>query len=447
MKMDPTERLAAFIAETTSDRVPGEVLEKSKWPILDALAVTLAGYNHEVGRTIVSFVRDLGGIPVATVLADGFQTAAPMAAYANGTMSHALDYDDLNVSIGGHPTAPVLPAVLAVGEMVRATGKELLLAYVLGVEAETKVGRAIIKVHYNLGWHPTATLGTLGAAAACSRLLGLDAEKTLMALGIAGSCASGLKQNFGTMTKPLHVGQTAKNGVLAAMLAQRGWIADRQILEGRFGFCNLFCGRDQYDLNDMTEYLGSPWEILNPGINLKKYPCCGSIHSSLDAILELLGETPLHADQVKKVECRVHPSKVHVLVHPRPGTGLEGKFSLEYCLAASILHGKVSLAQFEDEIVRDPRVQTLLPRIETFKDEDMSDWTSRVRIETTDGQVLYREKGQSPGITSREELSAKFRDCAAPVLGSERTERALHIVERLEELPDVSELAQTLVRS
>lgn len=445
--MNPTEKLAAFVAETTAERIPGEVFERSKWPLLDGLAVTLAGYNHQVGRTIVSFVRELGGNPVATVLADGFRTSAPVAAYANGTLSHALDYDDLNVNIGGHPTVPVLSAILAVGEMVKATGQEFLLAYILGVEAETKLGRAIIKIHYNLGWHPTATLGTIGAAAACSKLLGLDAEKTLMALGIASSGASGLKQNFGTMTKPLHVGQAAKNGVLAAMLAQRGWIADRQILEGHFGFCNLFCGRDQYDLREMSECLGNPWEILDPGIKLKKYPCCGSVHSSLDAMFELLRETPLRADQVKKVECQVDPTKVHVLVHPRPSTGLEGKFSLEYCLAAAILDGKVSLAQFEDEKVRDPRVQDLLPRITASRDEKMEEWGSRVHLETSEGRVLSCERGQSPGITRWEELAEKFRECAAPVLGSEGAERALSMVKKMEEISDISELVQALVRS
>ncbi|MBW2307103.1 MAG: MmgE/PrpD family protein [Deltaproteobacteria bacterium] len=445
--MNPTEKLAAFVAETTADKVPREVFERSKWPVLDGLAVTLAGHNHEVGRAIVSFVRELGGNPVATVLADGFRTSAPMAAYANGTLSHALDYDDVNVNIGGHPTVPVLSAILAVGEMVKATGQEFLLAYILGVEAETKLGRAIIKVFYNLGWHPTSTLGTLGAAAACSKLLGLDAEKTLMALGIAGSAASGLKQNFGTMTKPLHLGQSAKNGVLAAMLAQRGWTADRRILEGHFGFCNLFCGRDQYDLREMTEYLGNPWEILDPGISLKKYPCCGSIHSSLDAMFELLKETPLRADQVKKVECQVDPTKDHTLVHPRPCTGLEGKFSLEYCLAASILDGKVGLAQFEDEKIRDPRVQDLLPRIVASKDEKVANWGSRVRIETTDGRVLFRENGPSSGITLWDDLAAKYRDCAVPVLGPHGAERALGMVQGLEEMSNISELVQMLVRS
>lgn len=443
--MNPTERLAAFIAETSFDSVPREVYEKSKWPIIDYLAVTIRGYL-DAGQNIVSFVKDLGGDPVSTILGAGYRTNAPLAAYANGTMSHVLDYDDLNENIGGHPTGPVLSALLAVGEMLEATGEELLLAYILGVETETKIGRAVIKTMYDLGWHPTSILGTLGAAAACSKLLGLDAERTLMALGIAGSTAGGLKQNFGTMTKSLHVGQAAKNGVLAAMLAKNGWISDRQILEGHFGFCNLFCGRGKYDLDDMAEYLGNPWEIINPGIKLKKYPCCGSIHSSLDAIFELLRKTPLKPNQVKKVECFVHPSKDHVLVHPRPNTGMEAKFSLEYCLAAALSEGKISLAQFEDEKVQEKRIRDLLPLISASKDSTIPEWGSRVRIETVNGQTILHESTQFPGITSWNDLKTKFHDCTVPVLGSERSEQVLNMVQQFEKISNISDLVQILVR-
>lgn len=443
--MNPTEKLAAFIADTNLDSVPREVYEKSKWPIIDYLAVTIRGYL-DTGQNIISFVKDLGGDPVSTILGAGFRTNAPFAAYANGTMSHVLDYDDLNENIGGHPTGPVLSAILAVGEMVESSGEELLLAYILGVETETKIGRATIKTLYSIGWHTTAILGTLGAAAACSKLFGLDAERTLMALGIAGSAASGLKQNFGTMTKPLHVGQAAKNGVLAAMLAKNGWVSDRHILEGQFGFCNLFCGLGKFDLDDMAEYLGNPWDIINPGIKLKKYPCCGSIHSSLDVIFKLLRETPLYPVQVQKVECFVHPSKDHILVHPRPNTGIEGKFSLEYCLAVALLEGKISLAQFKDEKVQEKRIRDLLPRISASKDSTISEWGSRVRIKTLNGQTISKESSQFPGITSWNDLKTKFHDCTDLVLGSVRSEQVLNMVQQFEKISNISDLIQILVR-
>jgi 2-methylcitrate dehydratase PrpD len=443
--MNHSEKLASFVAETSANSVPSELFEKSKWHILDGLAVTIAGYDHEVRRMIISFVKELGGNPMATVLVEGVRTSAPLAAYANGTLSSVLVFDDLNDNIGGHPTVPVLSAILSVGEMVKATGREFLLAYILGVEAETKLGRAIIRVHYNLGWHPTSTLGTIGATAACSRLIGLDAEKTLMALGIAASFASGTKQNFGTMTMPLHIGHAAKTAVISAMLAQSGWTADRHILEGHFGFCNLFCGRDQYDLRNMTEYLGNPWEIVDPGIKIKKYPCCGRIQSYLDAICELLKDNNLSAKQVKRVECRVNPTNVHVLIHPRPITGLEAKLSLEYCIAVSILDGKVTLSHFEDEKVRDQRVQDLLPRIIATKDEKVAEGGSWVQIETIDGQVFSRGSNQSPGIVLWEELTAKFSECVVPILGSNKTEMALSVIQRLDEISDISELVKVLV--
>jgi 2-methylcitrate dehydratase PrpD len=322
--MKPTEFLAEFIAKTSWEDIPAEAVQKSKWPVLDGIAVTFGGLPHEVGKTIVSFVKELGGNPAATILGDGHRTSAPWAAYANGTLAHAIDYDDTNHHLGGHPTAPVLPAALAAGESLGASGKEILLAYILGVEVESKIGLAINRVHYNLGWHPTATLGTFGATAACCKIMKLNQEQVLMALGIAGSQASAIKQNFGTMTKPLHVGQAAKNGVLSALLASRGWTADRQILEGHFGFCNLFAGRGLYDLKDMTENLGKPFDVSQPGVQLKKYPCCGSTHPTLDTILKIMQEHPFRPEEVERVECEVHPERIHILVHPDPQSGLEG---------------------------------------------------------------------------------------------------------------------------
>ena len=446
MDMNSTESLAAFIAETPLECIPREVLEKSKWSIIDSLAVTLGGYS-QIGEKIVAFVEELGSKPVSTIVGAGRKASTPLAAYANGTLSHVLDYDDLNESMGGHPSGPVLAAILAVGEMVNASGEQLLLAYVLGVETETKVGRPLIQTLYRRGWHPTAILGTLGATAACCKLLGLDAEKTLMALGIGGSCASGLKQNFGTLTKPLHVGQAAKNGVLAALLARKGWVADREILEGRFGFCNLFCGPGNYDLKDMPTSLGNPWEIANPGIKLKKYPCCGSIHPALDAMFGLFGEIDLRAVQVKRINCFVHPSKVHILVHRRPRTGLEAKFSLEYCMVAALLDRKITLDQFVDKQVSRKRIRELLPRVFADTDETIPEWGSHVRIETFDGQVFTNTCETFPKIENWKNLQNKFVDCAVPVLGYHRSEAVLEMIQHLEELSNISNLMQILIHN
>ncbi len=443
--MNPTQTLAAFITRTSWEDIPAEAVEKSKWPILDGVAVTFGGLPHEVGKTIVSFVKELGGKPAATILGDGHRTSAPWAAYANGTLAHAIDYDDVNEHLGGHPTAPVLSAALAAGESSGASGKEILLAYILGVEVETKIGLAVNRVHYNLGWHPTATLGTFGAAAACCKIMKLKQDQVLMALGIAGSQASAVKQNFGTMTKPLHVGQAAKNGVLSALLASRDWTADGEILEGHFGFCNLFAGRGLYDLKKMTENLGKPFDVSDPGVQLKKYPCCGSTHPTLDTILKLRQEHPFKAEEVESVECEVHPERIHILVHPDPRSGLEGKFSIEYCLATAILRGRVSLADFTDERLQDKKVRSFLPKIKASQQPALKPWEMRLRVKLRDGRILEKSGSRSLGITDWDDLAAKYRDCLSTVLPGEQIQQSLQMIQGLEKVKNISEVIEALV--
>jgi 2-methylcitrate dehydratase PrpD len=443
--MKYTEIVADFVAQTSWGEIPEEAFHQSKWPILDGIAVIFAGLKDEVGRRIISFVKDLGGRATSTILGDGHRTSAPWAAYANGTLAHAIDYDDMNVNMGGHPTASVLSALLAVGEMVGASGKEVLLAYLLGVEVEAKLGLAINKVHYNLGWHPTATLGTFGAAVACCKVLKLSRDQVLMAMGVAGSQASALKQNFGTMTKPLHIGQAAKNGVLSSLLASRGWTADREILEGHFGFCNLFVGRGLYDLKDMTENLGKPFDVLRPGIQIKKYPCCGSIHPSLEAIFMILQEHPFRPEEVESVECEVDPERVHVLLHPNPQSGLEGKFSLEYCLGVAILDRRVSIQQFTDERVRESKIKSLLPKIKARQQPDLKPLSVRLRVKLRDGKVFEQSgSGSLPGITSWDKLEAKYIDCLSTILSKKQIQQSLGMIQELEKIKNISEVTKIL---
>jgi 2-methylcitrate dehydratase PrpD len=446
MVMKYTELLADFISTTSWPDLPDDAIQRSKWAMVDGIAVTFAGIPHEVGRSIIAFVKELGGKPTSTILGDGHRTSPPWAAYANGTLSHAIDYDDTNYHMGGHPTAPLLAAILAVGEKVRASGKDLLLSYILGLEVETKIGLTINKVHYNLGWHPTATLGTLGAAAACAKVMNLNREQILMALGMAGSQASALKQNFGTMTKPLHVGQAAKNGVLSALLASKGWTADREILEGHFGFCNLFAGRGLYDLKDMSENLGQPFDIMEPGVQIKKYPCCGSTHPTLDALSNILKEHTLQPDEIVSVESDIHPDRIHVLLHPDPKTDLEAKFSLQYCIATMILNkGRVSITDFTEERVTGDVVHSFLPKIKVTQQPSLKPWHVRLRIRLRDGQVIEKEGGESPGITAWDELVEKYEDCLEPILPTKKIQKSLRMIQEIEKIDDISELMKALV--
>lgn len=447
--MNVSERLAGFAAET--EGVPEEAIAQARRAVLDTLGVALAGSREESARAVADWVREQHGRGEATVLGQGFRAPAPDAALVNGTAGHALDYDDVSLPMRGHPSVPLLPAVLAVGEKLGSSGRDLLTAFVLGFEVETRLGGAIGQAHYALGWHATSTLGTLGAAAACARLLGLDAGRTQMALGIAASLAGGLQQNFGTMTKPLHAGWAARNGVVAAELAARGFTADPRALEGESGFLRAMSGGAEVDLEPLAA-LGEPYEITSSGIGVKLYPCCYAVHRSLDAGLELRVRHGVDAERIAGVRVEVSRGTLMPLRGEPPATGLEGKFSLEYCLAAALVDGQVGLASFTDEAVRRPAVRELMAKVEAKEGAEADAFPiggyAEVRIVLQDRteHVLRVDipRGDPSRPLSWEELVEKFRDCAGVVLTGEAVERAVRIVERLEDLPDVRNLTGAL---
>ena len=455
--MNISERLARFVAET--EGVPQEAIAQAKRAVLDTLGVALAGSREESARAVAAWVREQGGRAEATVLGQGLRAPAPDAALANGVAGHALDFDDVSVPMRGHPSVPLLPAVLAVGEKAGSSGRDLLTAFVLGFEVETRLGRAIGEAHYALGWHATSTLGTVGAAAACARLLGLDAGRTRMALGIAASLAGGLQQNFGTMTKPLHAGWAARNGVVAAELAARGFTADPLALEGesgqtparRGGFLRAMSGGAEVDLAPLATP-GEPFEITSSGIGVKRYPCCYAVHRSLDAVLDLRARRGIDAGSVAAVKVEVSRGTLLPLRGEPPVTGLQGKFSLEYCLAAALIDGGVGLSSFTDEAVRRPAVRALMAKVEATEGAEAGSFPiggyAEVRIVLHDGTEhdvrVDTPRGDPSRPLSWDELAGKFRECAGAVLSAETTERIVSLVERLEDLPDVQGLTEAL---
>ena len=432
-----TRQLAEFICSADLDKIPKSVIELSKLAVIDHLAVTLGGYPV-LGETLETYVSHVGGRGTATVAVSGSKTTAPVAALVNGTLAHALDFDDLNQSMGGHPSAPVWPAATAAGETIGASGSDVLLAYILGVEIETKFGRAIIDTLYTSGWHPTAVLGTLGAAAAAGKILGLTPDQLQKALGIAASFASGFKKNFGTMTKPLHVGQAAQNGIQAALLSQAGFDSSSDSLEGSHGFINQFCGSMKLNSVTLINSLGNPWEFESPGVQFKKYPCCGSIHSSIEALLEIVNQHSITPRDIRQITCHVHPDKTHILGHPFPGTKLEAKFSLKYCIAAGLLHNELSLKQFTDESVCDEEIQSLLSRISALTDKNLESWAGRIQIETCSGKTFTGQYDQFPSISDVSELTSKFYDCAAPRFAKQWCDKIINMVQQLEKLENIS---------
>jgi 2-methylcitrate dehydratase PrpD len=453
--MGATTEIGAWIAGASLDAMPDEVVERARAGVIDTIGVILAGTAEPVTRIAASLVAEDGGAPVASQLGTPLQTTAESAALLNGISGHALDYDDVSASLTGHPSVVVVPAALAVAELVGADGAAFLQAYIVGEEVMAKLGLAIGPAHYRAGWHATSTMGTLGAAAAACSVLGLDGERTAHALAIAVSESSGSRRNFGTMTKPFHAGHAARCGVAAARLAARGMTGDLTAIEAPLGlFALLSYGEGRPDA--IAPALGRPYDLASAGLSVKKYPCCFATHRAADAVLDLRAEHGLtEPGQVEFVRVTVPPGAVAPLIHDRPMTGLEAKFSMQYVLAAALLDGRVGLDAFEDDAVRRPEAQAFLPRVTVHEDpgivaganpieEGHVDVELRLRAGTTLTRRVLHPRG-SPGDPLRPwDLAGKFRDCASAALEPDQAEEALTRLLAVETEPDVRRLVAAL---
>jgi 2-methylcitrate dehydratase PrpD len=448
------EQLAAYVTSESFDRLPEATVRAARRAILDTLGVTLAGAVEPTAERVRAMIEHRRGAPEATIAGMPLRVPVEDAALANGTAAHALDYDDVQASLSGHPSAPVLAAALALAEKQRASGAALVLAFVIGVEIEAKLGRALNPAHYEVGWHATSTLGTLGAAAAVAKLLGLPAEQTAHALAVAATMAGGIKANFGTDCKPLHVGHAARCALEAAALARAGFTGNPRALEHVDGFGSTHGGGAKPAWELATAGLGAPHEVADPGIGVKLYPACASTHQALDATLALAGEHAIEPAAVETVECAVHYMAPHQLIYDRAETGLQGKFSMPYCVSIALLQRSVGLADFTDERARRADVQAFMPKVRMFVHPEQTTREclptrfSEVTITLADGRRLQRRvaqaKGQPKNPVTDAELEAKFRDCAGRVLPSERVDALLAMLGKLETAPDVSVLARSL---
>jgi 2-methylcitrate dehydratase PrpD len=451
-----TARIAAWAVGTAFEQIPEDAVRLAGTAVLDCVGVTLAGSRAEPATRVRELVETLGGEPQAAVLGTAVRTSTLLAALANGTAAHALDFDDTNHPGYAHPSAALVPSLLALAEWNGGSGRDLLTAYLTGFEVEVRVARAVNMPHYVAGWHATATLGTLGAAAAAARLLGLEPDEATRALSIAASLAGGLRENFGTDTKPLHAGLAAKNGVLAALLARGGFTAADDGLGGRYGFCSVLDGGGEARLEELDpSRFGRPWEITEPyGLAIKQFPACGATHPALEAALALATELQPRPEQIARVRVGTSELAPKIVVYDRPRTGLEGKFSLEYCVAAAFLDRRVGLEHFEDEAVARPDIQTLLPKISAEIDERVRtspEFAAIVELELADGtrreERVDLARGKTSRPLSREELVAKYRDCASRALPTGAVEESLALLEALDELESVGRLVRCLVPS
>lgn len=455
MNSPNTDRVVQFVVNTRSEEVPRKAISVAREAILDCIGVGLAGARQAVGEITCKWAQSASGSSQASAWGMGFKTSAHDAALVNGTSAHALDFDDVTWGLIGHPSASLVPAILALGEYVHASGKEILLAYSVGFEVMAKIGRTTQPKHsLEAGWHATSSIGSFGTAAACCKLLKLDAPQVERALGIVYSMTSGNVSNFGTMTKPLHAGLAARNGVQAAQFSELGFTASPHPLDGPRGFYEVYSRGLPRDLTPLEE-LGADYELITRGIVIKPYPCGVATHPGIDAALELRNKYSLAPGDIDRIEVGETKYTYDKLSYHVPGTGLEGKFSMEYAVARALLDNRVTAEAFTDKAVQDPEVQNLLRRIKTFVDEDIERvWKigSRpvhMRIWLKDGREIEKKvdisRGNPEFPLSGEQLRTKFTNCAKLSLDQKAIQSALKIFEDLEELADISELSNLLI--
>jgi 2-methylcitrate dehydratase PrpD len=450
--MNATARIAEFVVKTALRDCPDAAVAQVRRAALDTLGVMLAGAAEPAATSVRAVARAEAGLPLCTVVGTSLRTSPTWAALANGTAGHAHDFDDTNFALMGHPSAPLLAAALAAAEAEPAPGAAVVRAYLIGFEVSAALGLALNPDHYARGWHATSSIGTLGCAAAAASVLGLDAETTRHALGIAASLASGLKENFGSMAKPFHAGHAARNGVFAAMLAREGLTASDSALDGRQGYAAAFGATTLAP--GALDALGQRWQLLASGIAVKPYPSCALTHSAIDALLDLRAQHGLPADQVAEVEVGVSHLVPDVLRHAVPTTGLERKFSMQFCAAAALATGRVALGTFADGPVADEGTRTLMERVRMVVDPALPDgleqhaW-SRVSVRLRDGRVLDSPprgaSGHPDQPLSDAQLRDKFMACASAVLGPDEADGVLTQLGHLEDIPDVRALTARLV--
>jgi 2-methylcitrate dehydratase PrpD len=458
-----TADVARFIVETKARRIPAEVMRLGKRSILDGIGLALAGNAAESGRLVRVYLSKLGLAPTrgSTVIGTSLKLPPRFAAFANGIAIHADDYDDTQLAVAKdrvyglltHPTAPALPPALALGERDNHSGLDVLTAYQIGVEVETKIAEAINPRHYDDGFHSTATMGAIGATAVAARLMGLDVEQTRRALGIGASQAAGLRENFGTMTKPFHPGRSAESGIVAAEFAALGWTAAPVVLEAARGFFKAAGGG--YESGAIQGKLGNPWTFAFPGVSIKPHPSGSLTHPGMGLMLDLIRKHDIRAEQVRRVLVGTNRHMPNALIHHRPRNELQAKFSMEFCMAVLLLERKAGLAEFTDEVVNRRDVRQTIEKIEfgvhgEAEAAGYEKMTTIIDIELETGQTISGRadfgKGSPTNPMTDDELADKFRECAAwGGLSKPNAEKIVDLVFSLDKVKSIRELMRLLV--
>ncbi len=457
-----TDEVAAFIVGARAEDVPEDVARLGKRSVIDGVGLALAGAASHAAAIAR---RHLAALGVAredgsTVIGSSLRVPPRFAAFANGLSIHADDYDDTQLAVARdrvyglltHPTAPALPPALAIAERDGRSGRDLMTAYQVGVEVECKIAEAILPRHYQHGFHSTATCGAIGAAAAAAKLLGLDRDATRRALSLGATQAAGLRENFGTMTKPFHAGRAAESGTVAAELAALGFTASPNGLEADRGFFRAAGGG--FAVDAIHGKLGRPWTLASPGVSIKPHPSGSLTHPGMGVMLDLIRQHDLRPERIRRVAVGTNHNMPNALIHHRPTNELQAKFSMEFCMAILLLERKAGLEQFTDEVVNRPDVQQMIARVDfgvhpEAEAAGFDKMTTIVEVTLDDGSVVRGVadfgKGSPANPMSDDELAEKFRECATwGGLDRRRADALLGLLWRIDELHDVRELTRQL---
>jgi 2-methylcitrate dehydratase PrpD len=439
-----TAKLASFIVQTDAKKIPQWAYEHAKVAFMDWLAVTFAGKDDPLVKKLIDYTDMMGGNEQATIIGFHRKKDVSSAALINGSASHALDYDDTLVSFLGHPSVTLFPSLLALSEWRGKSGKDFLTAYLIGLQAGGTVGACASLDHYMAGWHATSTLGHLASAAGCSRLLGLTEQQTVYALGIGGTQSSGLKRVFGTMCKPFHAGRSSQAGLMAALLAEQGFTSAEDILEGPQGFFEALRGKVNEEIVGM---LGLGWDVQN--LSQKYHASCHATHSPLEAALAVINGENIELDAIKTITVHASTLSLQAAGKTEPLTGLEGKFSIPYCVANALLRGVTGMQAFTDEKVNDPQVRAIMKKIMVISDPEMKALESLVEVETHEGKSFKAFSDilqQIPPLeVKKDRVAGKFLDLCTPVLGKIKSLSLKKKIETLDSLRDMGDIAEDLL--
>ncbi|MBW2061770.1 MAG: MmgE/PrpD family protein [Deltaproteobacteria bacterium] len=434
-----TRTLARFCVKANTADIPAAIFDHVKVAFMDWLGVTMAGKDEPLVQKLLKYTDLLGGAQQATILGHSVKKTVSQAALINGAASHALDYDDTLSFFLGHPSVTLFPGLLSLSEWKGRNGADFLSSYLIGLKVGTTIAACAGAEHYAAGWHATSTMGHLASAAACSRLLGLNEQQTVFALGIAGTQSSGLKRVFGTMCKPFHAGLASEAGVMAALLASDGFTSAEDILEGPGGLFQAMKGAVK---EDILNSLGQSWGIEH--LAQKYHASCHFTHSPIEAAVSVFEKQGLSVKDVRSIKVRVSETALSAADKMEAHTGLEGKFSVPYCVANALVRGNTGLQAFTDDKVADPEIKELMNKISVKVAPEMQAMESRVEIETSEGQVysaftdIFRE---IPELDVKKiKIKAKFTDLCEPVMGGDKTQKLMDAISSLEKIEDMNSL-------